>query len=87
MQNFECYLDWAEGINLRVAELSIGEWRNGHSLLKTTTLLADDRSPQGYFPQAIPRGWKLSIAASSKLLNAGCIQRIFSDKVKDECIS
>jgi len=54
MQNFECYLDWAEGINLLLAELSIGEWRNAHSLLKTTTLLADDRSPQGLLSPSYP---------------------------------
>jgi hypothetical protein len=64
MQNFECYLDGAEGINLLVAELRIGEWRNAHSLLKTTTLLTDDRSPQGLLSQAIPRGWKLSLPRS-----------------------
>jgi hypothetical protein len=56
MQIFECYLDWAEGINLLVAELSIGALRNTHSPLKTTTLLADDRSPQGLLSPSYPSG-------------------------------
>jgi len=53
MQNFECYLDGAEGINL-LAELRIGEWRNAYSLLKTTTFLPDDRSPQGLLSPSYP---------------------------------
>jgi hypothetical protein len=89
MQNFECYRDRAEGINLLAGELSIAYWRNAHSLLKTTTLVDDARSPQGLLSPSYPSRLEAFqyVAASRELLKGGCIESIFSDKVKDECIS